>query len=209
METLKKLRKTTLLDRKKADPKKQVIKADLHPSVQSFAKKTKSKTIATGRPPGTILEIPAGVRDTQYYDLDDTVSEFYSSWKGTEKEKAANYIRRSIEIGSEEKKYSVSVQFDEKGGIIGSVSMHLIADSMRVETIGGIGGGAGTQCMLSAIRASKKAGKGGAVTLTPVADAVAWYDALGFEPKTTSKYGEFFLSQEKAELLLKKHGAKK
>ena len=101
-------------------------------------------------------------------------------------------------MGAEDKKYNVSVQFDDNGGIIGAVSMHSLPDSIRIETLGGIGGGAGKQCLLAAIQESKRIGKGGAITLTPIAKSVDWYEKQGFIPKEGSPYNEIWLSPEAA-----------
>ena len=81
--------------------------------------------------------------------------------------------------------------------------MHKIKDSMRIECLGGLGGG--KSCILSAIRKSEAAGKGGAITLTPVRDpkTVDWYISLGFESKKDSRFNEFWLSPENAKKLLK------
>ncbi len=103
---------------------------------------------------------------------------------------------------AEDKKYNISVQLDSKGAIIGAVSMHLLSDSIRIETIGGLGQGAGKSCLISAIRQSIKAGKRGAITLTPVGGVVSWYQKMGFIEKADSRYPEIWLSPEAAKKLM-------
>ena len=183
-----------------AKPAKAIVPA----SISAFAKKTKSKITPTNRPPGNLIEIKAGaLTEDNYYDLSSDIDTMSEAHKGTDLEKASNYAKRAIEIGSEENKYNVSVQLDGKGAIVGACSMHLLPDSMRIEHLGGMGKGAGKSCLISAINASVKAGKKGAITLTPVGSAVSWYAKMGFVSKTTSQYGEFWLSPEAAQRILK------
>ena len=168
-------------------------------SVAGFVKKSKSKVSSTNPPPGFMMDIPPGVKESVYESIsvDDLKSD------NPNQQKNINYIRRSIEIGAEDKKYNVSVQLNEKGDIIGACSMHSLPDSIRIETLGGLGGGAGKSLLLAAIKKSEKAGKKGAITLTPVAEAVTWYVKQGFVDKPNSRYNEFWLSPEAAQKLLK------
>jgi hypothetical protein len=173
-------------------------------NLAGIAKSTKGKLIPTGYPPGSMLEVPATAKASSLEPLLDHSSALYSAGKGTAQAKHVGYIHRSLEISAEEKKYSVSVQFNEKGGIIGATSMHPISDSIRIEHLGGLGGGAGSSCLLSAIKASEKAGFGGAITLTPVANSVSYYDSIGFVPKLSSNIiGETWLSPEAASVFKK------
>jgi rubrerythrin len=180
-------------------------KITVSPAFVEFIKKTKSKTFPTGRPPGTLIEIKAGLPEATYESLLSDADKMYESVKGTKKEKAAGYARRSIQIGSEDKKYNVSVQLDANGDIVGATSMHLLPDSIRIETLGGLGLGAGKSCLISAIRQSIKAGKGGAITLTPLPslETIDWYKRQGFVSKKNSRYNEFWLSPEAAKEVLK------
>lgn len=185
--------------------------ADLAPveGIEAWAKKTKSKLIDTGCPPGRIIEIPKTVKESEYEQLLEHARALYQAAKPTDQVLNAGYIRGAIEVAAEEKKYSLSVQLDAKNGIIGAASMEPYPDSIRIELLGGLGGGAGASCLLSAIRASEKLGKKGAITLTPVAAAVSWYDRQGFVGKTGSRYGELWLSPEAAAAFKKRMAGKK
>ena len=165
--------------------------------------------IDTGCPPGRIIEIAKTVKESEYEQLLEHARALYQAAKPTGQVLNAGYIRRAIEVAAEEKKYSLSVQLDAKNGIIGAASMEPYPDSIRIELLGGLGGGAGASCLLSAIRASEKLGKKGAITLTPVANAVSWYDAQGFVDKPGSRYGELWLSPEAASAFKKRMAGKK
>jgi phage-related protein (TIGR01555 family) len=180
------------------------IKTEVPLSFMKFAKATKSKIFTTKHPPGSMLEIKAGAKENAYEDLMPAVDKMYESAKGTEKEHPAGYIKRSVELGAEDKKYNISLQLNENGDIVGAASMHLLSDSVRIETLGGLGKGAGKSCLISAIRQSIKAGKGGAITLTPLpsVETKLWYLRRGFVEKQNSRYNEYWLSPEAAKKLL-------
>ena len=82
--------------------------------------------------------------------------------------------------------------------------MHPISDSIRIETIGGLGKGAGKACLISAVKQSIKSGKRGSITLTSLSDITTlnWYIAMGFESKKGGRPYEFWLSSEAAKKLM-------
>jgi len=66
--------------------------------------------------------------------------------------------------------------------------------------------GAGTQAIVEAIKLSKKKGFGGRVSLTPLRDAEAFYEKLGFKPAKNRIGYEVEISPNDADALLKKLG---
>jgi len=172
--------------------------------INSIVKKSKGKLIKN-RDNTTTLEIPKGAREETLAPLMQKAEALRNEARGGKFASHVGYIENSISTTAwdEKKKTSLSVQFDEKNRIIGAMSTQVINDSVFINTLGGIGGG--KAMMASAIRASKKAGKGGAITLFSDRNpaTVGWYMKMGFDTKPNTG-GQYWLSPEKAEEFLKK-----
>jgi len=111
-----------------------------------------------------------------------------------------SYTKRGIEQIGEG--WAGSIQFDNKGNPIGSVTFEIINDSLRIELLGSVSKGSGSTLIREMISESNKAGRGGAITLMPIRDinTIMFYDKCGFDFKPESPYGEFFMSSERAKI---------
>jgi hypothetical protein len=113
--------------------------------------------LAKLKPSDMAVEIPAGA-NTQLYE--DLLSKALSQEVPTDKSKHFQYLKRSLELGRDKPKHSVSVQFSPEHDIIGAASMYPIYDSLRINTMGGLGEGGGTGTLASASEAVQQGGEG-------------------------------------------------
>lgn len=176
------------------DPLSAAAKIPLLMGIFANKKSSLSDILTKLKPSDMAVEIPAGANAQLYEDL---LVKALSQDVPSDKSKHFKYLKRSLELGRDEPKHSVSVQFSPEYDIIGAASMYPIYDSLRINTMGGLGEGGGTGTLASAVKQSNKAGKEGALTAHPLTepDLINWYARRGFEEKPGPKY-DLFLSPE-------------
>jgi hypothetical protein len=181
------------------------IMAAIPGDIMAFAKGAKAK--ADNRAIGiSTLDIPSGVSPDKYDAFSPHIDSFIERYS-EKKPDAVNYAKRSLELGAEDKKHKVSVQFGEDDGIIGASSRYIDKGDLWIDTLGSVEGGAGVKSLLSAISESKKMGKDGAVSLMPLRtpEAVSFYDRMGFTPKPGNEKA-LWISPDQAMKLVKEYG---
>ena len=148
----------------------------------------------------SMSHIKAGSKKQDYTEALTKTKAIADKFKGKRIENKVAYIHMAVREASENKKVSLSLKKDADGDIIGAASYYPEKDSIRVSLLGGVGGG--SACLSSAIFASREAGFGGAITLTPLRDmdTINYYIKCGFDVKKGST--DFWLSPEAAESFL-------